>query len=58
MASAKTNYFVIAIGFAAILIMYWFAADPPSYWIFPIVGAGVLFSIGATIYKRRKGSLG
>ncbi|HEY6803388.1 MAG TPA: hypothetical protein VI306_07400 [Pyrinomonadaceae bacterium] len=55
--SAKLNYVIIAIGFPAITAMYWFAADPPSPWIFAVTGAGALFSIGVTIYRKRKGTL-
>jgi len=57
MSSAKTNYLVVVLGFAAITIMYWVAADPPSPWILAITGAGALFGIGVTIYKKRKGQL-
>lgn len=55
--TAKTNYVVIAIFSVAVTAMYWFAADPPSPWFFAVTGAGALFSIGVTIYKKRKGKL-
>jgi hypothetical protein len=55
--TAKTNYVLIAIVFPAITAMYWFAADPPSPWIFAVTGGFALFSIGVTIYRKRKGTL-
>ena len=57
MPKASTNYIAIAVVFSAITLTYWLAADPPSPWIFAITGAGVLFSIGVTLYKKRTGRL-
>jgi hypothetical protein len=57
MPKASINYIVIAIAFSAITLMYWLAADPPSPWILAITGAGVLLSIGITLYKKRAGRL-
>lgn len=53
MPKAVTNYIAIAVVFSAITLMYWIAADPPNPWILAITGAGVLFSIGITLYKKR-----
>ena len=57
MPKASTNYIVIAVAFSAITLMYWLAADPPNPRILAITGAGVLFSIGITLYKKRSGRL-
>jgi hypothetical protein len=57
MPKASTNYIVIAVVFSAITLMYWLAADPPNPWVLGITGAGVLFSIGTTLYKKRTGRL-
>ena len=57
MPKASTNYIVIAVAFIAITLSYWLAADPPSPWIFAITGAGVLFSVGITLYRKRAGRL-
>ena len=57
MPKALTNYIAIAIAFSALTLMYWLAADPPNPWILAVTGAGVLFSIGITLYKKRTGRL-
>lgn len=57
MPKAITNYIAIAAVFSAITLMYWLAADPPNPWILAVTGAGVLFSIGMTLYKKRTGRL-
>jgi hypothetical protein len=54
---ATTNYIAIAVAFSVLTLMYWLAADPPNPWILAITGAGVLFSIGITLYKKRTGRL-
>jgi hypothetical protein len=48
---------VTILTFCAITAMYWFAADPPSPWIFAVTGAGTVFGIGTIIYRKRKGTL-
>jgi hypothetical protein len=53
----KTVAIGAVVGFAAITVMYWLAADPPSYWIFAITGAGMLFSIGTILFRKRRGTL-
>jgi hypothetical protein len=36
--------------FPLIAVMYWLAAEPPSLWILPLTGAGLLLGIGTIIY--------
>lgn len=48
-------YLAIVIALFAITGMYWWAADPPSPWIFAVTGAGALASIGIMIYRTRAG---
>ena len=55
MKTIRTTYIVIAVGFSAITLMYWLAADPPNPWIFAVTGEGALFSVGVTLYRKRKG---
>jgi len=49
------RYLVIVVGFSAITVSYWLAADPPNPWILAITAAGILVSIGITLAKKRAG---
>ena len=55
MNSLTIRYLVIVVGFAAITLSYWLAADPPNPWILAITAAGILVSIGITLAKKRAG---
>lgn len=55
MNSLTIRYLVIVVGFSAITVSYWLAADPPSPWILAITAAGILVSIGITLAKKRAG---
>ena len=55
MNSLTIRYLVIVVGFSAITVSYWLAADPPNPWIFAITAAGILVSIGITLAKKRAG---
>lgn len=57
MPKAMTNYIAIAVAFSALTLMYWLAADPPNPGSLAVTGAGVLFSIGITLYKKGAGRL-
>lgn len=49
------RYLVIVVGFSAITVSYWLAADPPNPWILAITAASILVSIGITLAKKRAG---
>lgn len=49
------RYLAIVVGFSAITVEYWLAADPPSPWFLAITAAGILVSIGITLAKKRAG---
>ena len=51
----KIQIFGAAIIFPLIAVMYWLAADPPSLWILPLSGAGLLLGIGTILYRYRAG---
>ena len=51
----RNRYIVILIGIAAIAGSYWLAADPPNPWFLAIAAAGLLVSIGITVFKNRRG---
>ena len=53
MNSLTVRYLVIAVGFSAITVSYWLAADPPNPWFLPITAAGIMVSIGITLAKKR-----
>ena len=55
MNSLTIRYLVIVVGFSAITVSYWLAADPPNPWILAITAAGILVSIGITLAKKRAG---
>jgi len=55
MNTSTGRYIVIVVGNSLITVAYWFAADPPSPWIFAIAGAGILCGIGITVAKKRAG---
>lgn len=55
MNSLTIRYLVIVVGFSAITLTYWLAADPPNPWILAITAAGILVSIGITLAKKRAG---
>lgn len=49
----RTHYVVIALTLAAIMVMYWLAADPPNPWILVFMGGVNLTCIGITIARCR-----
>ena len=49
------RYLAIIVGFSAITVEYWLAADPPSPWFLAVTAAGILVSIGITLAKKRAG---
>ena len=51
----RNRYIVIVIGIAAITGSYWVAADPPNPWFLAVAAAGLLVSIGITVFKNRRG---
>ena len=52
----KLAYIVTAVTLSAITLMYWWAADPPSPWIFSLTGGGALLCIGIIIARKRWGN--
>ena len=55
MNALTVRYLVIVVGFSAITVSYWLAADPPNPWFLAITAAGILVSIGITLAKKRTG---
>lgn len=55
MNSLTVRYLVIVVGFSAITVSYWLAADPPNPWFLAITAAGILVSVGITLAKKRAG---
>ena len=51
----KLAYIVMIVTLSAITAMYWWAADPPSPWVFAITGGGALVCIGIIIARKRAG---
>ena len=50
-----THCIVVIVGFSAIAITYWIAADPPNPWFLAITLAGLLFGLGTIIARHRAG---
>ena len=53
--NALTVRYLVIVGFSAITVSYWLAADPPNPWFLAITAAGILVSIGMTLAKKRAG---
>jgi hypothetical protein len=51
----KIRYALIVAALVIVSLTTWFAMFEPSPYIFVFAGAGLLVSIGITIYKTRAG---